>query len=284
MKARRWIGPLLMTLALAASGYAGWDSAAHGQAVTPRAAPSEPVAPAQTSAPSKVSTATPGSAHAHSRADVGRCATCHETLPDGRLRTRWAGKTLKPQSAWLGLAHDRDWGVRHRWVAADRGTLCAQCHKERECTQCHDARERPRAIHPNDWLTLHPQHARRSATDCQGCHSVQTFCMECHARLGISQAAAPEVRTPARTHPPASQWTGSINQHGREALRSLATCVSCHAERDCVRCHAAGLPSGARSPHPTRFRETCASALSQSSRACIACHGTDMDALRALCR
>lgn len=256
-----------VALVLGLAAYTGWYNAAHGQAqVSPRAE-----APTKNRPP-----------HAHNAGDAQRCTECHETLPDGRLRTRFPDRRLKPQSTWLGLAHDQDWIVRHRWVAADRGDLCAQCHKERDCTSCHDGRNRPRAIHPNDWLTLHPQQARRSATDCQGCHALQTFCAECHARLGISQTSAPEVRTGARIHPPAAQWTGAINQHGREAKRSLSACVSCHAEQDCVRCHAAGI-NAARSPHPSGFRERCGALLAANSRACVACHGADLSSLRAAC-
>jgi len=268
-----WLGAV--AIAVWTAGYAGWNGAASGQ-VPPVPKPREPT-------PVTATTPTPTSPHVHASADVPRCRACHEALPDGRLRTRFGERRLKPSTPWLGMSHDRDWIVRHRWVAADRGELCGSCHQERDCTQCHDGRARPRMIHPNDWLTLHPQHARRSATDCQGCHSLQTFCTECHARLGISQLAAPGTRTAARIHPPAARWTGAQNQHGREAQRSLSTCVSCHAEQDCLRCHAAGLPGSARSPHPAGFRDQCGTRLEANPRACVACHGADLARLRLSC-
>jgi hypothetical protein len=265
----RAVWPVGVVIAVLTAAYAGWHGAALAQ-VPPVLKPSATM-PAQP-AP-----------RAHAPGDEQRCVKCHEALADGHLRTRFGERRLKPTTPWLGMAHDRDWIVRHRWVAADRGTLCATCHQERECTQCHDGRSRPRMIHPNDWLTLHPQHARRSATDCQGCHSLQTFCTECHARLGISQLAASGTRTGVRIHPPAAQWTGIQNQHAREAQRSLSTCVSCHAEQDCVRCHAAGAPGNVQSPHPRGFRDRCGSLLQANARACSACHGADLATIRLMC-
>lgn len=261
---KRVAWPSLALVCVLSAGAAGWYSAASGQSV-----------------PTKVSK--PPTTHVHASGDEQRCASCHEALPDGRLRTRFSHGRLKPATSWLGITHDRDWLVRHRWVAADRGALCAKCHKESDCTDCHDSRTRPRAIHPNDWLTLHPQHARRSATDCQGCHSPQTFCTECHARLGISQLAAAGTRAGRRFHPPAALWVGTANQHGREAQRSLSSCVSCHAEQDCIRCHAAGVSGGTRSPHPADFLDRCGSLLSANTRACVSCHGPDLAALRRQC-
>lgn len=269
----RSMGQVATLLCVLLAAYSGWHGNARGQTL-PAPAPRAPEAAASPVTPPQ---------HVHASGDEARCVACHEALPDGRLRSRFGERLLKPSSAWLGMAHDRDWIVRHRWVASDRGSLCGSCHQERDCTQCHDGRTRPRLIHPNDWLTLHRQQARRSATDCQGCHSLQTFCTECHARLGISQLAAPATRAGARIHPPAAQWTGSQNQHGREAQRSLATCVSCHAERDCVRCHGA-LPGGGSSPHPAGFSAKCGRLLAANPRACATCHGTDLTAVRGICR
>lgn len=279
-----------VALLIAFAAYGGWISAARGQSRPTRPSPASPAtgpaapAPAPSAAPTNAPPATPAiAAHTHTAADTQRCATCHDALPDGRLRTRLPDRTLKPQGTWLGMGHDRDWLLRHRWVAADNGSLCAKCHQERDCTRCHDGRERPRAIHPNDWLTLHPQQARRSPTECQGCHSLQNVCAECHARLGISQVSAPEVRSGRRVHPPAETWTGAINQHGREASRSLSACVSCHAEQDCVRCHASGASAATRSPHPAGFRGNCTALLDANPRACRLCHGDDLGPLRASC-
>lgn len=207
------------------------------------------------------------------------CATCHATLGDGRLRTAFPEGELLPP-AWLhGMEHDRDWIVRHRWVGADQGELCASCHSESDCADCHDGRVRPPRVHPNDWLTVHTTAARRNEPRCTSCHTTQTFCNECHSRLGLSPISAPNVRFRGRYHPPDEVWVRGPALHAREARRSMNACVSCHAEGDCVQCHGAlGIGAGIN-PHPPGFRERCGSARRQNARACIACHGDDIAAL-----
>jgi hypothetical protein len=223
----------------------------------------------------------PATAAPHAtRSAPSACTTCHFAEPDGVLRTRFAEGTLTPPDWLLGMGHDADWIVRHRWVGADQGPACASCHRESECADCHDGRVRPRAVHPNDYLTIHTQEARREPTRCASCHTTQRFCTECHARLGLATASAPAVRATGRYHPPAATWERA---HALEAKRSLSACVSCHAERDCVSCHGALGIGGGLSPHPPGFAARCAPLLAANPRACVTCHG-DVGALEGRCR
>ena len=212
----------------------------------------------------------------------GACATCHLTLPDGRLRARFAEGDLNPPTWLFDMRHDHEWVVRHRWVAADQGDTCASCHEESDCADCHDGRVRPRRIHPGDYLTTHVAQARRDQPRCASCHQVSRFCGECHSRLGLSPLSAPDVRTATRYHPPEAIWVRGPAMHGLEARRAMNTCVSCHSEQDCVTCHG-GLGIGAGvSPHPPGFSASCGGALRSNARACVTCHG-DIDALRRRC-
>jgi hypothetical protein len=211
------------------------------------------------------------SCHAGARALA--CAACHPALPSGRLRTAFPEGALIPRGPLLGIQHDADFIVRHRWLAADHGETCASCHSEDECARCHDGVRRPRGIHPNDYLVLHAQDARRAATRCTSCHATQSFCGACHARLGIAQLSAPDLATPRRFHPPAAQWSRGPVLHAREAQRALDSCITCHSERDCVACHgsrAAGF--GGASPHPPGFARECSRAFARDSRPCLSCH------------
>lgn len=185
--------------------------------------------------------------------------------------------------AWLfDMRHDHEWLVRHRWVAADQGGACASCHTESDCVDCHDAGVRPRRIHPGDYLTTHVAQARRDSPRCGSCHQASRFCTECHARLGLAQISAPDVRAARRYHPPAAVWVRGPSLHGLEARRAMSTCVSCHAERDCVVCHGAiGIGAGV-SPHGPGFFATCGASLESNARACVTCHG-DIEALRRRC-
>ncbi|MAT28657.1 MAG: cytochrome c family protein [Sandaracinus sp.] len=227
---------------------------------------------------------------AHAEGADEACSTCHLSRPDGRLRTDWPeGEMLPPR--WLhGMDHDRDFLVRHRWIAADEGPLCAECHDEGECVACHDGRVRPASrfgsggapgarVHRNDYLTTHAAEARRDTPRCASCHTTQRFCAECHARLGLSPVSAPAAASGRPFHPPG--FAGAA--HGMEARRSMTTCASCHSERDCVACHGATGIGAGLSPHPPGFAAGCASALERNPRACITCHG-DAAGLAARCR
>lgn len=211
----------------------------------------------------------------HRAQQANSCRGCHVAEPTGRLKTRRAGSPLKPLGPLMGMAHDTDWMVRHRWVGADRGEVCATCHEERDCVRCHDGRMRPRTIHPGDYLRLHSQDARRGTTRCQSCHSVQSFCGECHSRMGLANFAPRELRTSKAVHPPASVWSRGATRHAAEARRGLANCTSCHAEQDCIACHGArGVGGMAVSPHPPGFERGCGAAIAANSRACVTCHGS----------
>jgi hypothetical protein len=212
------------------------------------------------------------------------CNGCHLSLPSGRLRTAFPEGKLIPRSGFLGMGHDADFSVRHRWLAADEGAACSSCHVERDCTGCHDGERRPRSLHPNDYLTLHAQEAERNASRCSACHTTQSFCLPCHARLGVSSVSAPDLAAPRRLHPPSAVWLRGPVLHAREAERSLSNCVSCHAERDCVACHGARGVGAGLSPHPPGFRDECAARFAANPRPCVVCHGGGIEALRARCR
>jgi hypothetical protein len=138
-------------------------------------------------------------------------------------------------------------------------------------------------VHPNDFLTLHGEISRRNLTRCTSCHTTQSFCTECHSRLGISPMSAPIVSARARFHPPADVWVRGPVLHGRAARRSMNDCVSCHAERDCVTCHGALGVGGGVSPHPPGFVDECRQFLEANARACRSCH-VDVGELALRCR
>ncbi|MFK8002549.1 MAG: hypothetical protein AB8H86_23365 [Polyangiales bacterium] len=198
------------------------------------------------------------------------CSTCH-LQQGGVLRTEFGEARMLPPAWLFNMEHDRDFLVRHRWVAADNGEMCTECHHENECADCHDGRTRPPSVHPNDFLTVHGPMARRDDTRCASCHTVQRFCAECHARLGLSPMAAPIAAPAGGFHPPG--WIENPSGHAMEARRSMNTCTSCHAERDCVVCHGASGVGGGVSPHGPSFAPRCESLRSSNPRACQTCHG-----------
>lgn len=212
----------------------------------------------------------------HSGKQARDCGMCHETKPGGRLRTRFVGRVLVPTDMRHRIAHDRDFRVRHRWLAADEPDLCKACHEQQDCKACHDGGLRPRGVHFGDFLTVHAQQARTEGQRCRACHQPQTFCAECHARLGLSSWSPTQTHVSNRTHPRADVWVHGPNLHATEARLRLDSCTSCHAEVDCVNCHSSKKMGGtASSPHPPGYQSRCGAERRRNSRPCALCHGQD---------
>jgi hypothetical protein len=202
------------------------------------------------------------------------CSVCHLETPDGRLRTGFPTGQMKPPQ-WLHNAqHASDFIRTHKRAAADDSQFCGRCHSESYCTDCHDGKVRPRHVHPNDWISMHPVAAQLNNPRCTSCHAGQSFCLDCHTRAGVTKSG-PNAQG-YRFHP--SGWVDltssrAAGRHGWEAKRNLAACVSCHTERDCASCHATTGRSGlGLNPHPAGFASDCASRLRRNSRPCLVCH------------
>jgi hypothetical protein len=208
----------------------------------------------------------------------GACDTCH--LRGGPregnvIRTMFAQGTLQPPR-WLHNAeHGPDFIERHRRVAGGDSEFCANCHKEDFCTDCHDGRVRPRRIHPNDYLNMHPVDARMASERCTSCHREQSFCVDCHLRVGVGESSPSGVKSTNRFHPPQSVWSGPIRMpghHAFEAQRNMNACVSCHIERDCVACHGGSGTGAGYNIHPAGFLSSCGMQMRRNPRPCFVCH------------
>lgn len=219
----------------------------------------------------------------------GDCDACHLVEPNGKLAVSFGSGMLIPPAWMHNAAHTADWIERHKSSAADDSAFCASCHTNNFCTDCHDGRVRNRKIHPNDWLSMHPQAARQDNPRCTSCHAEQTFCGDCHRRIGVARDTASGNRPEGRRfHPPSAIWTvapRSTAHHAWEAERNLNACVSCHTERDCATCHATKGVSGGQgvNPHPVGFANGCASAFQRNPRPCLVCHQSS-DAILRSCK
>jgi hypothetical protein len=221
----------------------------------------------------------------------GACDTCHirdgangttQLLPERRgvvtgavIKTTFASGTLKPPRWLHNAGHGPDFIERHKMVAANDSQFCANCHKEDFCTGCHDGRVRPRNIHPSNYLQMHPVEARMATQKCTSCHREQSFCLQCHQRLGVSMSGPAGVREAGRFHPPKYLWSDAPRKpghHSQEAVRNLNACVGCHVERDCVVCHGATGVGGSFNPHPANFVTGCATQFRRNPRPCLVCH------------
>ncbi|HEX3275198.1 MAG TPA: hypothetical protein VHR43_10115 [Gemmatimonadales bacterium] len=195
------------------------------------------------------------------------CLTCHVAQPGVAASLPEAGpgrgpgamiKRRRPSS------HGADFTDRHAPVAAAAPRSCSACHARADCLDCHrpSAATGP-AYHPVGFLSRHPASAYARETSCAECHNVRSFCADCHQQSGLG--ARGTLRGGFHDARP-----GFLLGHGPAARQSLESCVSCHAERDCLTCHSA---TGGRrfNPHGPGFDAD--RMRRHNSQACTVCHG-----------
>ncbi|MCJ7630512.1 MAG: hypothetical protein MUO50_19230 [Longimicrobiales bacterium] len=200
--------------------------------------------------------------------DRPSCTTCHggaTHLPDAVLEmpnprpdgpagvqiTREGGSGFHPQN--FALTHS---------AAASTGQMsCTTCHAESSCLACHDGLGSP-SFHPLNFMASHGPEAYGRVSDCTSCHNSEAFCRECHLGSGIQGGS--DLVSPF--HDGQALW---ILSHPQAARQDLESCVTCHQQNDCMRCHSA--TSGLRmNPHGPDF--DASSMGSRNKAMCALCH------------
>jgi Doubled CXXCH motif (Paired_CXXCH_1) len=161
--------------------------------------------------------------------------------------------------------HGTDFSDTHAKIADAYPTTCTACHARTMCLECHRLNPaRATGYHPSGFLTKHPAQAYSRATKCADCHNTNYFCATCHQQSGL--VAKGQLK--GGYHNADQQF---LLGHGQAARQSLESCVTCHAERDCLTCHSAVQGRGFN-PHGPGFD---ASRLKKENpQMCSACHGS----------
>jgi len=211
------------------------------------------------------------------RTNIAQCANCH-TRPS--CTTCHAGREAPAVIAQLPVVtgagpagvgvmyvarvHPAGFVTSHGPVAATRQMNCEGCHQQQVfCVSCHAGRT-ARVFHPANFMARHAADSYARQIDCAKCHNTESFCRTCHMNVGIASRANLNIAF----HTAEPLW---LLQHGQAARRDLATCTSCHQERDCVTCHSD--IGGHVNPHGPNFN---ARAMWERNRSiCLVCHITD---------
>ncbi len=184
------------------------------------------------------------------------CSTCHVPAAKAPFSNKGMSGLPRPASHRFG-----DFSRSHRSAAATSPDYCAVCHTESTCTSCHDGQGSP-AFHPLNFLASHAPEAYGRINDCSSCHSTEAFCRACHMELGMGS----EGGIGGAYHNDDSLW---ILSHAVAARQDLESCVSCHQQTDCLRCHSAQSGLGVN-PHGPDFN---GSGISDRNKAmCTLCH------------
>jgi len=210
---------------------------------------------------------------------AGRCAVCHtqescsacHLAPPARLRLLPAAAPGRAAGARIErrrpASHGIDFADAHAAPASAAPQTCGGCHTREQCIECHRPNPAAQAgYHPRDFLSRHPVAAYGQEVSCASCHNTSQFCQTCHQQSGI----VPRAVLGAKANYHDAKGTFLLG-HGQAARQSLESCVSCHAERDCLTCHSA--QGGRRfNPHGPGFDAN--RLRSRNSQMCGVCHGT----------
>lgn len=165
------------------------------------------------------------------------CTTCHLTEEDNRILTRYPEGRLFPTGKYRDDDHrDPAWNYRHGLAARDEG-YCQSCHPTKDCLECHSGAEKPRDIHPGNYVALHARDAIVDGGQCTGCHEGGVDCQKCHETTGVTQAESADGQATRRMHPDGWASLTGENLHAEVARTSIASCASCHTEQECISCH-----------------------------------------------
>ena len=211
------------------------------------------------------------------RESSGTCATCHtqESCLTCHLGRPPAVHVLPVAGPGRGrgastererpASHGRDFSDIHGPVADARPQSCEGCHVRPQCLDCHrpNPADPTPGYHAAGFLSRHPAAAYTRETSCSDCHNTGQFCAECHVNAGLTAQGPLDAG-----YHDAKQFF--LLNHGQAARQNLESCVTCHAERDCLSCHSA--QGGRRfNPHGPGFDpETL---RRKNSQACTVCHG-----------
>jgi hypothetical protein len=198
------------------------------------------------------------------------CAACHLAPPRSMQLLPVAGPgrgTGAQIERRRPASHGVDYADGHRAVASAAPQTCAGCHTREQCLECHRPNAAAQAgYHPADFLSRHPIAAYSQEVSCASCHNTSQFCQTCHQQSGIVAAAV--LGTKANFHDAKGAF---LLGHGQAARQSLESCVSCHAERDCLTCHSVQGGRGFN-PHGPGF--DAERLRKRNSQMCSVCHGS----------
>src|ERR1035437_1861227 len=176
-----------------------------------------------------------GSVFRHSDALTKRCAECHGTLLDKKLK-------LVPE-----LTHKEK--VRIRDQAHSWGMSCTACHENMD-------RKTPPPSHSQNWTRRHGTMGTQPDNACGVCHSKES-CRECH-----------QVTMPASHN---NLWR--LKTHGMQAAWKRERCLVCHQEDSCTACHASTRPQSHNAGWAKNHCQNCHPSRSTGT-GCTLCHAT----------
>jgi len=174
------------------------------------------------------------------------CKYCHK-YKNNKLKLKLKNKFFKPKSHY-----NANFSTFH--IVNDEKS-CLSCHKKQYCINCHTAKKKITSFHNEDYLTIHKYELNFGS--CQSCHKNNNDCKACHQKTGIDTTKKREIKN-YKIHP--KNWI-----HGESARKDITKCISCHTEKDCLKCH-----KNDENPHK-QINNICEQ-KNKVKNSCLKCH------------
>lgn len=161
----------------------------------------------------------------------------------------------------------------HKFLADAKDASCIMCHDNGSCESCHvgttmlksgnykvdfyqpygstgfvdGARQQQIArVHDLNYRFTHGIDLKGKNAECQTCHQVEVFCIDCHGKTGGDISLGGVM--PSSHLQPSFLFIGKGSGGGEHAIlarRDIERCISCHETRNadpvCITCHADNL-------------------------------------------
>ncbi len=156
----------------------------------------------------------------------------------------------------------------HKFIASKPNANCVMCHDNNSCETCHAGtkmmtetnapndfyqpfiqdnfidgakQQQITRVHDLNYRFTHGIDAKTKNAQCQTCHEVETFCINCHSAVG-GDISLGGVLPSSHLSPNFVKFPGTDGgEHARLARRDIERCITCHdvqgQDPNCITCH-----------------------------------------------
>ncbi len=194
------------------------------------------------------------------------CYTCHN---DKKNVTNACEACHISTANLIPADHQKvDYIKLHKFLATKPNSNCVMCHDNNSCETCHvGTKMMTESNNPNDFYQpfiqdnfidgakqqqitrvhdlnyrfTHGIDLKGKNVQCQSCHEVETFCVNCHSAVG-GDISLGGVMPSTHLSPNFVKFPGTDGgEHVRLARRDIERCIACHDVQGedpvCIKCH-----------------------------------------------
>lgn len=196
-------------------------------------------------------------------------ATCYSCHNDKKEVTNACENCHTTTAGLIPADHKKtDYIKLHKFIASKPDANCIMCHDNNSCESCHvgtkmmtesnapndfykpfvpdnfidgTKQQQITRVHDLNYRFTHGIDLKGKNSQCQTCHEVETFCVDCHTASG-GDISLGGVMPSSHLSPNFLKFPGTDGgEHAKLARRDIERCISCHdiqgEDPVCITCH-----------------------------------------------